>query len=29
MNEQRAWYFYDFANSAFASTVITLFLGHI
>lgn len=24
---QRAWYFYDFANSAFASTVITLFLG--
>src|SRR3954470_10854763 len=27
MNEQRAWYVYDFANSAFASTVITLFLG--
>jgi MFS transporter, UMF1 family len=25
--EQRAWYFYDFANSAFASTVVTLFLG--
>ena len=25
--EQRAWYIYDFANSAFASTVITLFLG--
>ena len=25
--EQRAWYVYDFANSAFASTVITLFLG--
>ena len=25
--EQRAWYLYDFANSAFASTVITLFLG--
>jgi UMF1 family MFS transporter len=25
--EQRAWYFYDFANSAFASTVLTLFLG--
>lgn len=27
MNEQRAWYVYDFANSAFASTVVTLFLG--
>jgi UMF1 family MFS transporter len=27
VNEQRAWYVYDFANSAFASTVITLFLG--
>jgi UMF1 family MFS transporter len=25
--EQRGWYFYDFANSAFASTVLTLFLG--
>lgn len=25
--EQRAWYMYDFANSAFASTVVTLFLG--
>jgi MFS transporter, UMF1 family len=25
--EQRAWYFYDFANSAFSSTVVTLFLG--
>ncbi len=25
--EQRAWYLYDFANSAFASTVLTLFLG--
>lgn len=25
--ELRAWYFYDFANSAFSSTVITLFLG--
>lgn len=25
--EQSAWYFYDFANSAFASTVVTLFLG--
>jgi UMF1 family MFS transporter len=27
VREQRAWYIYDFANSAFASTVITLFLG--
>lgn len=27
MRERRCWYFYDFANSAFASTVITLFLG--
>jgi MFS transporter, UMF1 family len=26
-HEQRAWYVYDFANSAFASTVVTLFLG--
>lgn len=25
--EQTAWYFYDFANSAFASTVLTLLLG--
>src|ERR1700681_2588551 len=25
--EQRGWYLYDFANSAFATTVITLFLG--
>ena len=25
--EQRGWYFYDFANSAFVSTVVTLFLG--
>jgi MFS transporter, UMF1 family len=25
--EQRGWYFYDWANSAFASTVITTFLG--
>ncbi len=25
--EQRAWYFYDFANSAFASTVLTLLFG--
>jgi UMF1 family MFS transporter len=25
--EQRGWYFYDWANSAFSTTVITLFLG--
>src|SRR5688572_8828118 len=25
--EQNGWYFYDFANSAFASTVLTLLLG--
>jgi len=25
--EQRAWYVYDWANSAYASTVVTLFLG--
>src|SRR5437764_5269310 len=25
--EQRGWYFYDWANSPFSSTVITLFLG--
>ncbi len=25
--EQRAWYFYDWANSAFATTVAALFLG--
>jgi MFS transporter, UMF1 family len=25
--EQRGWYFYDWANSAFASTVITAYLG--
>lgn len=25
--EQRAWYLYDWANSAFATTVVTLFLG--
>jgi MFS transporter, UMF1 family len=25
--EQRGWYMYDWANSAFASTVVTLFLG--
>jgi len=27
VREQRAWFVYDFANSAFASTVVTLFLG--
>jgi MFS transporter, UMF1 family len=27
VREQRAWYFYDWANSAYASTVVTLFLG--
>lgn len=26
-SEQRAWYFYDWANSVFASTVVTTFLG--
>jgi MFS transporter, UMF1 family len=25
--EQRGWFFYDFANSAYFSTVVTLFLG--
>jgi UMF1 family MFS transporter len=25
--EQRAWYFYDWANSAFSTTVVTVFLG--
>ncbi|MBM3746196.1 MAG: MFS transporter, partial [Acidobacteria bacterium] len=25
--EQFGWYIYDFANSAFSSTVVTLFLG--
>lgn len=25
--EQKGWYFYDFANSAFSTTVVTLFLG--
>ncbi|PYT18043.1 MAG: MFS transporter [Acidobacteria bacterium] len=25
--EQRGWYMYDFANSAFSTTVVTLFLG--
>jgi UMF1 family MFS transporter len=27
LREQRGWYVYDWANSAFASTVLTLFLG--
>jgi len=27
VREQRGWYLYDFANSAFATTVVTLFLG--
>lgn len=27
VREQRAWYMYDWANSAFFSTVVTLFLG--
>src|SRR3974377_1031378 len=26
-SEQRGWYMYDFANSAFSTTVVTLFLG--
>jgi MFS-type transporter involved in bile tolerance (Atg22 family) len=25
--ERRGWYFYDWANSAFQTTVITVFLG--
>ena len=25
--QQRAWYFYDWANSAFSTTVVTVFLG--
>ncbi|MBZ5602778.1 MAG: MFS transporter, partial [Acidobacteriia bacterium] len=25
--EQRGWYMYDFANSAFSTTVVTLFMG--
>ena len=25
--EQRGWYMYDWANSTFQSTVVTLFLG--
>ncbi len=27
LREQRGWYFYDWANSAFATTVVTVFLG--
>ena len=27
VSERRAWYMYDFANSAFPTTVVTLFLG--
>ena len=27
VREQRSWYMYDWANSAYASTVLTLFLG--
>jgi UMF1 family MFS transporter len=27
LKEQRGWYMYDFANSAFSTTVVTLFLG--
>src|SRR5258708_2808352 len=27
LKEQRAWYFYDWANSAFSTTVVTVFLG--
>ncbi len=27
MTEQRGWYMYDFAQSAFSTTVVTLFLG--
>jgi MFS transporter, UMF1 family len=27
VREQRSWYMYDWANSAFASTVVTLFFG--
>jgi len=27
VREQRGWYIYDFANSAFSTTVVTLFLG--
>ena len=27
LKEQRGWYFYDWANSTFSATVVTLFLG--
>lgn len=27
LRQQRAWYFYDWGNSAFTTTVVTLFLG--
>ncbi len=27
VREQRGWYMYDFANSAFSTTVVTLFMG--
>ena len=27
VRERRAWYLYDWANSAFATTVVTLFMG--
>ena len=27
IREQRGWYFYDWANSAFSTTVVTVFLG--
>src|ERR1700676_2853840 len=27
VREQRGWYMYDFANSAFSTTVVTLFFG--
>ena len=27
VSERRAWYMYDWANSAFSTTVVTLFLG--
>src|SRR5918998_2229682 len=27
LREQRGWYFYDWANSAFSTTVVTVFLG--
>src|SRR5271154_3791270 len=27
IREQRGWYIYDFANSTFSTTVVTLFMG--